>query len=160
MIQFSTQWAYSFSENRFLSPSCSSCQTTFMLSSASASLGNLSSWVRFRQSSGCWLSLETPRGSPQLILKWWDRGTQFKKPALGFDFLSNHLEGRENIAFSKGSCPPSEKPETSGAAVGCRGEGRIPGQVEDIVMSGLFACEICRGRKTVRCSWRESISAI
>lgn len=75
-------------------------------------------------------------------------------------FLVIHLEGGENIAFSNGSCSPSEKPQTSGAAVGCRGEGRIPGQVEDIVMRGLFACEICRGRKTVHCSWRESISAI
>lgn len=60
---------------------------------------------------------------------------------------------REDIAFFKWQPLTIAKPQTSGAAVGRRGERKIPGQVEDITMS-VFSCEICRGRKTVYCSGR------
>lgn len=79
MVQFSMQWGYLFSENRFLSPSCASCQITLLLSSALGPLRDLYSWAWLRQSPGCWVFMGTPRNTSQLILTRWDHGAQFKK---------------------------------------------------------------------------------
>lgn len=135
MVQFNTQWAYSFSENRFLSPSCSSCQITFMPSSTSASLGSLCSWVRLRQSSGRWLSLEIPRASPQFLTQW-DHGTQFKKPALGYDFFSNPLGGWGEHCFFKWQLL------TIREASNFWSSGRLQGWGKDTRSSGRYCNEV------------------
>lgn len=69
-------------------------------------------------------------------------------------FLVIHLQGGEDIAFSNGNPSQLEKPQTSGAGIGCKGEGTVLGQVEDVTMRSVFACETCRGRKAVCCSRR------
>lgn len=51
------------------------------------------------------------------------------------------MRGTEDMAFSNGNLSYFGEPQTSGAGIGCRGEGRIPGQVEVIIWRHVLACE-------------------